>query len=168
MPIGRPMRVRNIVASVSSATSTSEPPLAFGRTCASGGSPREPSFRESVTTFRGRIPAVSGLLAPRTNRPLSHGLLIMSSHPFHLHHRGCTGGAPLPPRAPLAEPNIKTTVSPSATAALTAPGVRLFRLQATPVNHRRASKPFCLSLFRILGPRFLMMIPPRGHASVRV
>ena len=168
MPIGRPMRVRNIVASVSSATSTSEPPLAFGRTCASGGSPREPSFRESVTTFRGRIPAVSGLLAPRTNRPLSHGLLIMSSHPFHLHHRGCTGGAPLPPRAPLAEPNIKTTVSPSATAALTAPGVRLFRLQATPVNHRRASKPFCPGLSELshLWAREHLRLPSTPTAAV--
>ena len=141
MPTGRPMRVRNIVPSVSSATSTSMPLLAFGRSCASGGSPPEPSFREPVTTFRGRIPAVRGLLALRTNRPLPKGLLITSSHPFHRHHRGCTGGAPLPPRAPLAEPNLKTTVSTSATAALTAPGVPLFRLQATPVNQRRASKP---------------------------
>ena len=122
MPTGRPMRVQSIVASVSSVTSTSKPLLAFGRSCASGGSPREPSFREPVTNFRGRIPAVRGLLALRTNRPLPHGLLITSSHPFHLHHRGCTGGAPLPPRAPLAEPNLKTTVSTSATAALTAPG----------------------------------------------
>ena len=168
MPTGRPMRVRNIVASVSSATSTSEPLLAFGRSCASGGPPREPSFREPVATFRGRSPGVRGLLALRTNRPLPHGLLITSSHPFHLHHRGCTGGAPLPPRAPLAEPNLKTTVSTSGTAALTAPGVRPLRLQATPVNHRRASKPFCPGLSELsnLWAREHLRLPSTPTAAV--
>ncbi len=161
MPTGRPMRVRNFVASVNSATSTSALLLAFVRSCESGGCPREPRFREPVTSIRGRIAAVRGLLALRTNRPLLHGLLITSSHPFHLHHRVCTGGAPLPPRAPLAEHNINTTVSTSAPAALTAPGVRLFRPHATFIKHRSKSKPLCRGFrgYRTSGRRNTSVFP---------
>ena len=66
----------------------------------------------------------------------------------------------------------QTVTAPSADGELV-----LYRgdLPSTPITSSisyRAGKTRAnnaiLSLFRILGPRFLMMIPPRGHASVRV
>ena len=104
MPTGRPMRVRNIVASVNSATSTAEVLLAFVLSCPSGRSPRAPSFRGPVTSthprpHRSSSRALGASRAPASFAPSSHQVLApIPPSPPRLH-----GGRSAPPASPLAD-----------------------------------------------------------------
>ena len=128
MLTARPMRVRNIVASVNSATSTAEVLLAFFLSCPSDRSPRASSFRGPVTSTYPRLHcsylrALGASMAPASSAPSSHQVLApIPPSPPRL-HGGRSAPPASPPRGTQHQPH-RLYCSPSGLDSARGPAVR--------------------------------------------
>jgi hypothetical protein len=165
------MRVRNIVTSVNSATSTAEVLLAFVLSCPSGRSPRGPRFRGPVTStyprpHRSCSRALGASRAPASFAPSSHQVLApIPPSPPRLH-----GGRSAPPASPpraTQHQQHRLYCSPSGLDSARGPAVRAagrFR-QGTAAHQGLSARGF--RSYRTFGCRNTSVFPQHPQLSGR-